>query len=244
MSCFKFRLLLILATAGVMAWEVHAGIVLASPADAAKGGTISSDIVMPLYKPREDGSPRARMGGQSRSGDRGGDPQLIALVPDHVAFTVTGNPSLCWYISKRTALPITITLVDSRGIRPILEESIPSPTRPGIHCIKPRHYGVELKEQEAYRWFVTLVVDPERPSRDVVAGGVVERVSFDEACALDMPCTETVCNRDAIYRYSESGLWYDSISCILDLMERGEDKNALQQILDHLLHQTGVNLPS
>ena len=59
-----------------------------------------------------------------------------------------------------------------------------------------------------------------------------------------MPCTETVCNRDAIYRYAESGLWYDAISCILDLMERGGDKNALQQILDHLLHQTGVNLPS
>ena len=243
MRFLRLGLLLILATAGVMAWDVHAGIVFASAADAAVDAS-SSDRGFPVYKPRQDASPRARIGGQSRSGERGGDPQLIALVPDHVAFTVTGNPSLCWYLSERTALPITITLVDSRGIRPILEESIPSPTGPGIHCVKPRHYGVELKEQEAYRWFVTLVLDPDRPSRDVVAGGVVERVSFDEACALDMPCTETPCNRNAVFRYSESGLWYDAISCLLELIGRDDDKHSLQQMLDHLMRQTGVNLPS
>jgi hypothetical protein len=244
MRFLRLGLLLILATAGVMAWDVHAEIVFASPAGRANAGTASSDLDLPVYKPRQNRSPRARMGGQSRSADKSGDPQLIALVPDHVAFTVTGNPSLCWYLSEQTALPMTITLVDSRGIRPILEESIPSPTGPGIHCVKPRHYGVELKEQEAYRWFVTLVVDPDRPSRDVVAGGVVERVSFDEACALDMPCTETPCNRNAVFRYSESGLWYDAISCLLELIGRDDEKHSLQQMLDHLLRQTGVNLPS
>ena len=241
----RFRLLLCLATVGFLTWDGLASIAFAFPsADAGDVGTVSPELRMPLYKPRKDGSPRARMGGQVRSAERADDPLLIALVPDHVAFTVTANPSLCWYLSTQTALPMTITVVDSRGIRPILEGPLPSPTGPGIHCTRPRNYGVELKEQEAYRWFVTLVVDPDKPSRDVVAGGVIERVSFDEACALNMPCTETGCNREAIYRYSESGLWYDAISCLVELIEQGEDRNHLQQMLDHLLQQTGVNLPS
>ena len=84
---------------------------------------------------------------------------------------------------------------------------------------------MEFKEQEAYRWFVTLVVDPDRPSHDVVAGGMIERISFDEACAFGMPCTWTACNREAIYRYSDSGLWYDAIACLLELIEHDDDKH-------------------
>ena len=103
---------------------------------------------------------------------------------------------------------------------------------------------MEFKEAEAYRWFVTLVVDPDRPSEDVVAGGMIERISFDEACALDMPCTWTACSKDAIYRYSESGLWYDAISCLLDLIERDGDNSTFQRMLDHLLQQSGIRLPS
>ncbi len=198
---------------------------------------------MPLYQPRKDSSRRARIGGQSR-GTETAAPLLIPLVPDHIAFTIKHDPSLCWYLSMHTAQPVTVTVVDSRGIRPILEQSLPSPLRAGIHCTRPLEYGVELKEQEPYRWFVTLVMDPDRPSQDVVGGGMIERISSDEACVLDMPCTWTACNREAIYRYSDSGLWYDAISCLLELIERNDDKYTLQRMLDHLLNQTGVYLPS
>jgi hypothetical protein len=203
----------------------------------------SQEVPLPLYKPRQDLEHRARIGGQSRGGEPE-EPYLTALVPDHVAFTLKNDPALCWYLSMHTSRPMTITVVDSRGIRPVLERQLPSPVRAGIHCTRPREYGVEFKEQESYRWFVTLVVDPKRPSRDVVAGGVIERISFDEACALDMPCSWTTCSREAIYRYSESGLWYDAISCLLELIEHDDDKDTLRQMLDHLLHQTGVYLPS
>lgn len=242
MFCLRITLLLAFSIAWLLAWYSVVWLpVTPSQVDAANLVT-PAESSMPTYKPRKDSGPRARIGGQTRAAETG-DPLLIALVPDHIAFTLKNDPALCWYLSMHTSRPITITVVDSRGIRPILEQSIPSPVGAGIHCIKPRDYGVELKEQEAYRWFVTLVVDPDRPSRDVVAGGMIERISFDEACALDMPCTWTACTREAIYRYSDSGLWYDAISCLLELIDRDDDKQTLQQILDHLLRQTGVNLP-
>jgi hypothetical protein len=169
---------------------------------------------------------------------------LIALVPDHVAFTVKNDPALCWYLSANTARPMTLTVVDSRGIRPILEQSLPSPVSAGIHCMRPREYGVEFKAQESYRWFVTVVLDQNRPSQDLVAGGMIERISFDEACTLGMPCGSPSCDTEGIYRYSESGLWYDAISCLLQLMEQGHDKERLGRMLDHLLRQSGVSLPN
>ena len=240
---FRVTLLFTLAASWLVAWQGPLWVPVTSlPIDAANL-VPAPESRMPLYQPRKDFGPRARIGGQSR-GAESGNPLLIALVPDHIAFTIKHDPALCWYLSMHTSRPVTITVVDARGFRPILEQSLPSPVGAGIHCVRPREYGVELKEQETYRWFVTLIVDPDRPSLDVVAGGMIERLSFDEACALDMPCTWTACNRDAIYRYSESGLWYDAISCLLDLIEHDDDKDALRRMLNHLLNQTGVHLPS
>lgn len=197
---------------------------------------------LPEYKPRKADAPRARLGGQSR-GMEAGAPVLIALVPDHIAFTVKNDPTLCWYQSLHTSRPMVLTVVDSRGIRPILEQSLPSPVRHGIHCLRPRDYGVEFRVEESYRWYVTVVMDPNRPSRDVVAGGMIERISLDEACALGMPCPSSTCDTDGIYRSADSGLWYDAIACLVQLIEQESDKERLRQMLDHLLHQSGVHLP-
>ena len=87
-------------------------------------------------------------------------------------------------------------------------------------------------------------MDPDEPSRDIVAGGTIERIPYNEDCSLGMPCTWTSCDRDAIYRYSESGLWYDAIACLLDLITYEGDKQSLERMLHHLLKQSGVNLPT
>jgi len=197
---------------------------------------------LPEYKPRKADAPRARIGGQGR-GVEAGTPVLIALVPDHIAFTVKNDPTLCWYQSLHTSRPMVLTVVDSRGIRPILEQSLPTPVRRGIHCLRPREYGVEFRVEESYRWYVTVVMDPNRPSLDVVAGGMIERISLDEACALGMPCLSSPCDTEGIYRYAESGLWYDAIACLVELIEQEPDKARLRRMLDHLLHQSGVHLP-
>lgn len=242
---FYLRLTLVVVVA--MAWPVswpNAAWLPSTPSDGRAADLVTApDSPLPLYKPRKDHAPRSRIGGQSR-GTESGVPLLIALVPDHVAFTIKGDPSLCWFLSLPTTNAMTITVVDSRGIRPILERALPSPVSAGIHCIRPREYGIEFKEQESYRWFVTLVLDPEAPSRDIVAGGSIERIPFSEACSLGMPCTWTSCDRDAIYRYSESGLWYDAVACLLDLITHEEDKQSLERMLHHLLKQSGVYLPT
>ncbi|MGC3975225.1 MAG: DUF928 domain-containing protein [Nitrospira sp.] len=213
-----------------------------SPGSIAAEPAATPERRLPEYKPRKADAPRARIGGQGR-GVESGTPILIALVPDHVAFTVKNDPTLCWYQSLHTPRPMVLTVVDSRGIRPILEQSLPAPVRHGIHCLRPREYGVEFRVEESYRWYVTVVMDPKRPSLDVVAGGMIERVSLDEACVLGMPCPSSSCDTEGIYRYAESGLWYDAIACLVELIQQEPDKERLRLMLSHLLHQSGVHLP-
>ena len=196
---------------------------------------------MPIYKPRK-GTIHGRIGGPSRGQDAAA-PSLIALVPDHIAFTIKNDTSLCWYLSTPTSRPVTVTVAHSQRILPILETSLPPPVRAGIHCVHLRDYGVTLTEQEQYRWFVTLAVDQDRPSRDVVAGGMIERIPYDEACMLDLPCSGASCDRTAVYRYAASGLWYDAITCLLELIDHDRDPK-LYRMLEALLRQSGIDLPT
>ncbi len=200
-----------------------------------------SERPMPTYKPRKESVPRARIGGAARGGEPG-DPALVALVPDHVGLTLKSDPSLCWFLSQATTQPLTLTILDSHAIKPILEATLPSPGRPGLQCVHLKDYGVTLKEREQYRWFVTLVLDPDNPSRDIVSGGMIERIPFSEGCALGLPCSWT-CELDTVYQYAESGLWYDAIACLYELIQATPDDPLLQKLLDHLLTQSDIHLP-
>ncbi len=226
--------------AGCCAWALI--LPLTPIASLAGPSRFSPGDAMPLYKPREAASPRARIGGQARGAELD-IPTLIALVPDHVGFTVRRNPALCWYLSEETSRSVLFTVVDSRGIHPVIEQPLPPPIGSGLHCLNLHDYGVDLREQEPYRWFITLVVDPGRPSRDVVAGGMIERIPYDEACILGMACSNSGCTREAINRYAESGLWYDAVGCLLELLQQNDDSPAFRAVLDNLLAQVGVRLP-
>lgn len=213
--------------------------------DAASDGILPPNTEMPIYKPPKEKeiTPRARIGGQSRGLDAAA-PSLIALVPDHIGFTMKHDTALCWYLQRQTSHALTLTVTDSQRLLPILEQSLPSPSRAGVHCARLRDYGVTLKEEEPYRWFVTLVVNPDRPSQDIVAGGMIERIPYNEACMLNMPCTWPSCEREAVYRYAEAGLWYDAVTCLEDLIQHDGDHNTLQRMQDVLLRQVGIQLPN
>jgi hypothetical protein len=99
---------------------------------------------IPLYKPRKDSTPRGRVDGGFRGGDKG-EPVLRVLAPDHVGFTVKGEPPLYWYLSKETSLPIEFTLVDTRAIPPIVETSLSSPAHAGVQKVWLKDLGKSLE---------------------------------------------------------------------------------------------------
>jgi hypothetical protein len=187
-----------------------------------------------VYKPRKQSAPKGRVGGGIRGGD---GPALYVLAPDHVGYTKDEQPLLFCYLSKPTPLPLEFTFIDSRAVRPILEARLKTPVQPGIHRLSLKDYGIKLEPGVQYKWYVTLLLGPEASSRDIVAGGTIERIPFIEALAIHLSSAK---NEDAVFRYAEAGLWYDAIATISDLIETAPNDRKLKKQRAALLRQVGL----
>lgn len=102
------------------------------------------DSQPPIYTPPKKPTPRARVGGPLR-GTEGNEPEIVALVPDHVGLTIKQTPILNWYLPQPTTFPLRFTLNDTQKIRPVYEEPLPAPTHAGVQSIEIlRPYGPRL----------------------------------------------------------------------------------------------------
>jgi len=234
-----------IATAILLGWAVWT----ASPVQAAEpqaGGPMTMQGVeaqtqkpaqaatdMPVYKLPKRSIPKGRVGGGIRGGD---GPALYVLAPDHVGFTKDEQPSLFWYLSKTTSLPLEFTLIDGRAVKPIIETKLKAPAQPGVRRISLKDLGIKLEPGVQYKWFITLQVGAEASSKDVVAGGTIERIPFLEA----LPHLEVPKNGEAVFRYAEAGLWYDAIATISEMIDKAPDDRKLRKQRASLLQQVGL----
>ena len=235
----------LLITIGILLWvslgHPHFGHAAepASPSspERIQGSPDLTDPSLPVYKPRGGKTPRARVGGVAR-GSGGKDPVVVALVPDHVGLTNRREPCLYWYLSQVTTLPVIFTLREDEAVRPILEVPVKPPQHPGIQVIRLKDFGIELKEEVAYRWFISLQRDPDSPSQDIVTGGMIERVPFVEALAINLAYTGP---SDNVRLYADAGLWYDALTAISDQIDASPDDPIFRRQRAALLKQVGLS---
>jgi hypothetical protein len=154
-----------------------------------------------------------------------------------MGLTVSEQPSLYWAISNATTLPVELAVMDPRKTEPVLEKRLPSPVTAGVHRIRLADYGVRLDPGVAYRWSVTVVPDANRRSRDILAGATIERVETQAELREKVGRSE----KDRLpFLYAESGLWYDALAAISELIETAPQDSALQKQRDALLSQAGL----
>jgi hypothetical protein len=195
----------------------------------------AADAGVPVYNPPSRGAPGGRIGGGTRGG--GNIFVLSVLAPDHSAFTTSEQPSLYWFISKPTALPIELTVMDSQGIKPLLETKLPSPAEPGIQRVRLADYNVHLAPGAAYRWFVAVVPDADRRSKDILAGGAIERVDLQEDVKAKLAQAS---DKEVPFVYAQAGLWYDALKSISDLIDAAPQNQELRNERTALLKQVGL----
>jgi Domain of Unknown Function (DUF928) len=192
---------------------------------------------LPIYTPRNKTVPRARVGGSLR-GTEGKDPEIVALVPDHVGLTVKQAPSLNWFLSKPTSLPIRFTLVDTRTVKPVYEGPIPTPAQAGVQSLDLKDLGLTLEPDVQYRWYISAIRNPDSPSQDIVAGGMIERCEFS-TCLVEME-VDLSCDRPSVLRNAVRGFWYDAVSCLSDLIKTDTQDASLRRMRASLLKQVGL----
>jgi Domain of Unknown Function (DUF928) len=214
-----------------LAWSCVAVLTLSTPLSA-----LAADANAPVYNPPKRGAPGGRVGGGTRGIQREVF-VLSVLAPDHSGFTTNEQPSLYWFISNATSLPVELTVMDPQGVQPILETRLPVPVTPGVHRIRLADYNVHLAPGAAYRWFVAVVPDADRRSKDIMAGGAIERVEMPEELKAKVA---KAAKSDLPSLYGEAGLWYDTVAAISELIDAAPQDQALHKQRTALLSQVGL----
>ncbi len=217
---------------------------------AASGNT--ADVAargpaVPLYKPPIPpkapgfvpplrGRPAGRVGGGSRGIREERVPVLAVLVPDHVARTLSEEPSLFWYIDivPQAGTHLSFAIIDEESIEPIKELTL-EVKQPGVQRISLGEHGVKLEPGIEYEWSVALVLDPEQRSSDIIASGWISRVKdAPEGLASVQDGAQ-----GKVSAYAQAGLWYDALGAISDQIDQNPDDASLRGIRASMLKQVG-----
>jgi hypothetical protein len=198
----------------------------------------TEDVPLPLYQPPKKLIPRARVGGGLRGTD-GSDPVLVALVPDHVGLTVKKTPVLNWFLSKPTTYPLKFTLIDQTSPAPLYEGPVPTPAHAGIQSINLKDRGLALEPDVQYRWYISAIRNPDSPSQDIVAGGIIERCEFS-TCLIEME-VDLSCDESSVLRNALRGFWYDAMACLCAMIDSNPSDQALRRQRAALLNQIGLS---
>jgi hypothetical protein len=230
-----------IASRAVLAWSIGvvAGMldlgIAGIPVRVTPAFAQQTTASQPVYKPPLRGAPGGRVSGASR-GRESNPPAVILLVPDHTGLTIQEQPTLYWFLSRPTTLPIELTVIEADAVRPMVETGLPPPDRPGIHRINLADHGVRLAAGSTYQWYVALVTDPKDRSKDILAGGLIERVDRSAVRLDTIP-------RDPLTApgiYAEAGVWYDAIASISALIEPRPGELLLRSQRAALLEQVGL----
>lgn len=191
---------------------------------------------MPEYKPPRRGAPAGRLAGGTRgTGDR--LPFVCVLSPEHIGLTTREQPSLYWFISQPTSYPIEFTIIPSWGIRPLLETPLKPPVQPGVQSIRLVEYDVRLEPGVKYKWFVALVPNGDRRSKDIITGGEIELIKLSEALRARLKQANKA---EAVHIYAEAGIWYEALTFISELIEDAPDNSLFRKQRASLLRQVGL----
>jgi hypothetical protein len=233
-----FYLCALIATFALSGFTVAVGTAIGADQGVQAPTSQSDETSLPVYTPRNKTMPRARVGGGLR-GTEGKDPEIVALVPDHVGLTIKQAPSLNWFLSKPTSLPIRFTLIDTRSVKPIYEGTISTPVQAGIQSLNLKELNLNLEPEVQYRWYISAIRNPDSPSQDIVAGGMIERCEFS-TCLVEMEVILS-CDIQSVRRNAVRGFWYDAMSCLCDLIKTDPRDASLVRMRAGLLKQVGLN---
>jgi hypothetical protein len=150
---------------------------------------------------------------------------------DHTGLTLSPTPRLWWALDQSTDLPIQITIVDGDAIDPLLRVELPGPHAAGLHAFDLAQHGGELAPGVDYRWFVSIVVDPDRPSRNPVSAGSLRVAASSDARRETLSSALPSSRGNA---FAELGIWYDAFDFYASLAAAHPEVERLATYRDQL----------
>ncbi|MDH5515163.1 MAG: DUF928 domain-containing protein [Gammaproteobacteria bacterium] len=191
----------------------------------------------PIYKPPLRGTPAARVGGGTR-GEGDDVPAIYVLAPEHTGLTSQPQPVLYWYLSNAIEAGYEFVLIADGEYEPLVEIKLTGVETAGIQRIALADLGVSLKPDVQYQWSVTIVMDAQQRSGDVLASGMIEYIKPPAAI---MTRVANARGEERIRHYAGAGLWYDALQSLDEQIKSQPGTGRLQQVRASLLKQVGLD---
>jgi hypothetical protein len=191
-----------------------------------------------VYKPPVRGAPPSRVSGGTRGSTPTGVPVLEVLAPNDIGFTLREQPTLYWYNSSAVQTQLQLTLAaDDKSVDPLLEVDLAARQVPaGINSFSLTGTAVKLRPDTEYIWSVSLVLDPRQRSRDVVASGLLKRVSPPGGLERNAGGSPV----EAAIAYAGAGFWYDAVEALSAAVAKSPDDRRLRELRAGLMDQVGL----
>ncbi len=151
---------------------------------------------------------------------------------DHTGLTLSTSPRLWWKLSADTPHPVQITIVDEVSIDPLLSVELPGPHEAGSHSIDLEDQDIELEPGVDYRWFVSLLVDPDRPSRNPVSAAALRVLPEND---LRRRAAAQASPAERGHTLARLGLWYDSYDFFASLAQAYPDRTPLIRYREQMM---------
>jgi hypothetical protein len=195
----------------------------------------------PVYRPdaalaggslaNERSEPGIRMGVAS------GLPEIRALGPEHVGATTSAAPTLYWFLSGVSSVPVEITLTLEGAAGPLVELRVAPPIGAGLHAVRLERRGVALAPGATYRWSVALVPDAANRDADLVSGAAVRRVVASAALTEQLAASGP---GERAHVLAAAGYWYDAFDTLTRWIQAEPDAERLREHRAALLDQVGL----
>lgn len=191
------------------------------PDPALAGGSLASERSTPVI----------------RAGVASGLPEVRALGPEHVGATTSAAPTLYWFLSEASSVPVEITLTSERASEPLLELRLEPAVGAGLHALSLERRGARLEPGTTHRWSVALVPDPANRDADLVSGAAVRRAvaagALTEALAASGPA-------ERAHVLAAAGYWYDAFDALTRWIQTDPASERLREHRAALLEQVGL----
>lgn len=165
-------------------------------------------------------------------------PRLQVIAPKETGLTSADKPSLYFYVSKQVTNRVEFALrtVDFKDAEQPAE-TVRRRLQLGINKIDLAKYEVQLKPELDYFWVVSIVLDEEDRSKDIVSLGVIQRVPLKNERQTEMTDAKELLRPRLLASW---GYWYDLIDSLHRLMELNPGDVSVKQQFQDLLAQVGL----
>lgn len=250
MKSFQFLLIGLLASCALAPKQIYAQSlqVLSNTNREALQFNVSPPVTQDSNEERE-GRPPNRTSGGSRSNCL---QQVVAMVPgkgtvdvqqdkcvaqseSFPALTVSATPTFWFYVPAPKDSNLSAEFVLLEGDRLVYKQQVSLSQTPGIISFRPEK---SLETGKQYRWFFSVLINPQRPSQNPVVEGSLERIEMNVTLKSQLQAANS--ERDRIAIYASHGIWYDALTELGEMHRTNPQDRKVQADWADLLNSVGL----